>query len=214
MKTPLLRIACEAERIDRGSQTYGSIAASAQAGLRLLDTYELGLRLTHDQEPFLVMEPVSVAGVLYDAAQELEMYAREFGVRIELRLNGRYGPVMAHGGGLRAALVSLGSALVEALPAHETSNCLKLSAHRCRYGIVAGIYGDMPGINVGAFRTGRQLYGEARQPLNTFLFGSGAGIFVADALLQAMHSHLSASRHQRQYGLGAVLQTNPQLRLV
>jgi hypothetical protein len=214
MKAPLLYIARESEAINEAAESARSIRNSAQVGLRLLDSYALGIRLTGDGTSFFDTEPVSVSGALYDAAHELEPYAQEYGVKLELQLDGRYGPVMAHREGLKAALVSLGSALVEALPAHETSNRLKLSAHRCRYGVVVGAYGDLPGLTTGAFRTGKQLHGEARQPFNTFLYGSGAGIFVADALLQAMRSHLSASRYRKQQGLGAVLQMNPQLRLM
>jgi len=39
-------------------------------------------------------------------------------------------------------------------------------------------------------------------------------VFVADALLQGMDSQLTASKHHKLYGLGAILQPNPQLRLV
>jgi len=216
MKLPMMHIARLAElQAAAGGQGVAEMRASAQAGLRLLESYELGVRLVARHTSFFEVEPVSVAGVLYDAAQELKPYAEAYGVTLELQLDGKYGPVMAHRQGLQTALVSLGSALVEALPAHDTTDKrLRLSAHRCRYGIVAGAYGDLPGISTESFRTGRQLFGASRQPLNAFLSGSGAGVFVADALLRAMQSHLSASRHHRQYGLGAVLMVNPQLRLM
>jgi len=215
MKLPLMQIARQTELGLCDGEGLETIRQSTQAGLRLLESYTLGVRLAQQQTPLLDMEPVSVSGVLYDVAQQLQPYARAYGVALELYVDGRHGPVMAHRQGLQAALVSLGSALIETIPAHEPAgNALRLSAHRCRYGVVAGVYGNLPGITTQALRTGRQLYGDTRQPLNAFLYTSGAGVFVADALLQAMRSHLSASRYQRQYGLGAILPVNPQLRLV
>ena len=219
LKLPLMHIARLAELQHlSGVQDEKSAAEmhnSALASLRLVESYMFGVGFASEGTLLFDVEPVSVASVLYDVAQELNPYAEAYGVTLELRLDGKYGPVMAHRQGLQRALVSLGSALVEALPAHDTADrCLRLSAHRCRYGIVAGAYGDLPGISTESFRTGRQLFGASRQPLNAFLSSSGAGVFVADALLRAMQSHLSASRHHRQNGLGAVLTVNPQLRLM
>jgi hypothetical protein len=37
---------------------------------------------------------------------------------------------------------------------------------------------------------------------------------VADAILQGMDSQLTVTKHRKLYGLGAVLQPNPQMRLV
>jgi hypothetical protein len=122
---------------------------------------------------------------------------------------------MAHRSALEAALVSLGYALVEALPAQDVQQMrLQLTSHRCRYGIVAGVYCETEQITTDALRVGRQLYGHARQPLNTISHTSGAGVFVADAILHAMRSQLTVSRHRKLYGLGAVLPLNPQLSLV
>jgi hypothetical protein len=45
-------------------------------------------------------------------------------------------------------------------------------------------------------------------------YTSGAGIFVADTILEAMNLNLRASRHHHWYGLGTELQPNHQLQLV
>jgi hypothetical protein len=58
------------------------------------------------------------------------------------------------------------------------------------------------------------LYGRARQPMTQLTPSSGAGIFVADAILHAMKTQLTTSRHHNLRGLAAVLQPNPQLQLV
>jgi hypothetical protein len=182
--------------------------------LRLLDNYVLGVRLNLEHEA-LELEPVSVASVLYDTGQQLDSLAKNYGVSLELNIAGRYGPVMAHRQGLQSALVSLGSTLIEALPALESPQLtLHLATHRCRYGIVAGLYADSNHLTADVLRQGRKLYGKARQPIGALTYSAGAGMFVADSIFKAMHLQLQVSRHHRLYGLGAVLRPNYQMQLV
>lgn len=218
MKLPLLQIARQAEisrlgnKIDAGA--LASIEATAEAAIRLLDNYLLGVRLSLEQGT-LEIEPVSVSSVLYDAGNQLDSLAKQYGVELELSISTRCGPVMAHRQGLQAALVSLGSSLIEALPALESPQLkLQLAMHRCRYGIVAGLYSDAEQLTSDALRQGRRLSGFARQPFAGLTYTSGAGIFVADAILKAMQLQLRVSRHHRLFGLGAVLQPNYQMQLV
>ena len=76
--------------------------------------------------------------MLYDTGQQLDALAKSYGVELELNIAGRFGPVLAHRQGLQAALVSLGAALIEALPAQDAPQLkLQLATHRSRYGIVA-----------------------------------------------------------------------------
>jgi hypothetical protein len=215
LKLPLLQIARQAEqgRLD-GQPDTASIQATAETALRLLDNYALAVRLRLESAQ-LVIEPVSVSSVLYDAGQELDALAKNYGVELELHIAGRYGTVMAHRQGLQAALVSLGTALIEALPAQESPQLrLQLATHRSRYGIVAGLYGQTPALTSTALSRGRRLQRQSRQPLLTLSHTSGAGVFVADAILQAMQLRLTASRHHRLYGLGTVLPPNNQTQLV
>lgn len=215
LKLPLLQIARQAERarLD-GRANSTQIQTTAEAALRLLDNYALAVRLRLEAAE-LRTEPVSVSSVLYDAGQQLDSYAKNYGVELELHIAGRYGTVMAHRHGLEAALVSLGSALIEALPAQESPQLkLQLATHRSRYGIVAGLYSPTPALTAAALRRGRRLQRHSRQPLLTLSHTSGAGVFVADAILQAMHLRLGVSRHHRLHGLGTVLPPNNQLQLV
>lgn len=217
LKLPLMNIARRAELATGRNDLLPArdIQVTADAAMQLLDNYILGVQLATHEAWLEAIEPVTVASVLYSAGQQLLPVGRAYGVEIDLDIEGKYGPVMAHRRGLEAALVSLGYALVEALPAQENPQLrLQLSAHRCRYGIVAGIYCSTEQVTTDALRMGRQLYGRARQPLNTISHTSGAGVFVADAILHAMQSQLSVSRHSNLYGLGAVLPLNPQLQLV
>ena len=217
LKLPLLQIARRAELELMQPQEGGlnDIRVVADSALKLLDSYVMGVKMATEEAHFFEAEPVSISSVLYDAAAELAPLARAYDVRLDLQIDGKYGPVIANRRGLQAALVSLGFALIEALPALESPQLrLQLSAHRCRYGIVAGLYSDAQQITTDALRQGRRLYGRARQPLTSLSPGSAAGVFVADALLHGMHSTLTASKHRKLYGLGAVLQPNPQMQLV
>jgi len=217
MKLPLLSIARRSELGLSNPELadLASIQVTADAALQLLDNYTLGVQLVNEELQLTETEPVAISSVLYAAGQRLQPIAKAYGVELEVQIDGRYGPVMAHRRGLEAALVSLGYALVEALPAQDVPQLrLQLSAHRCRYGIVAGLYCETEEVTAHALQVGRQLYGQARQPLGGISHTSSAGVFVADAILHAMRSQLTASRHHRWYGLGAVLPLNPQLQLV
>lgn len=197
------------------SEDLREIQTTAEMAVRLLDNYLLGARLALEEQYRLHMEPVSVASVLYDTGQQLDAMAKLYGVELELSLGGKFGPVMAHRAALQSALVSLGYSLIEALPSIEDKKLrLQLAAHRCRYGIVAGMYSDTEQLSAEALRQGRRLHGHTRQPVSTLSPSSGAGIFVADAILQAMDSELKVSRHHRLFGLGMVLRPNHQLQLV
>jgi hypothetical protein len=215
LKLPLLQIARQAEQGRLTGETdLLVIQATADSALRLLDSYALGVRLALEPEQ-LAVEPVSVSSVLYDTGQQLSALAKNYGVELELSIAGRYGPVLAHRQGLQAALVSLGAALIEALPAQESPQLrLQLATHRSRYGIVAGLYADTKQLSNEALQRGRELQRHSRQPLINLTHTSGAGIFVADTILRAMRLNLRASRHHRLYGLGTVLQPNHQLQLV
>jgi hypothetical protein len=215
LKLPLLQITRHAEASQlSGELNLEVIQTAADSALRLLDNYALGVRLKLEPHN-LDIESVSVASVLYDSGQQLHDLAKAYNVDLELNIAGRFGPVMAHRQGLQAALVSLGAALIEALPAQGDSQLkLRLATHRSRYGIVAGIYSAAPQLSNEALQRGRELQRISRQPFVNLTHTSGAGVFVADSILQAMNLKLKASRHHRWYGLGAVLRPNNQLELV
>src|SRR5690348_16011700 len=168
LKLPLLQIARQAEldALQPSNESMPRIQVVADSALKLIDSYVLGVQLATQEAGFFESESVSISSVLYDAAAELAPFAKAYDVRLDLRVDGRYGPVTANRRGLQAAFVSLGYALIEALPANETSQMrLQLSAHRCRYGIVAGLYSDTHQLSTEALRQGRSLYGRARQPM-------------------------------------------------
>jgi hypothetical protein len=128
LKLPLLQIAREAELGEQAR--LDSIQTTADAALRLLDNYALGVRLALEPAE-LAPESVSVSSVLYDVGQQLEGLARSYGVTLELNVAGRFAPVVAHRQGLQAALVSLGAALIEALPAQAPGSSIPQPLRHC-----------------------------------------------------------------------------------
>ena len=219
LKLPLLQIARKAELSQLDTSTVAEsikdIQTTADMAIRLLDNYLFGARLSLENQYQLELEPVSVSSVLYDTGQQLDGLAKLYGVDLELNIGGKFAPVLANRQGLQSALVSLGYSLIEALPSLQEHRLrLQLAAHRSRYGIVAGLYSDAEQLTVDALRQGRKLYGHVRQPLATLTHSSGAGVFVAGAILQAMDAELKPTRHHRLYGLGTILKSNAQLQLV
>jgi hypothetical protein len=219
LKVPLTTIARQAElgRLtgDITLTDAGTIRTQAAAALNLVDSYLLGLELLQAQTQ-LALEPVSLASLLTETAHDLERFAGQYRVELEVVVAGRYGPVMGHPRALRAALLSLGFALVEAQAAQDQSGPrrLVLATHRTPHGIVTGFYGQYEALHAERWRASLELVGKARQPLTGISAGSGAGLFVADTLMRSMETCLRVGRYQRHAGLAATFQPSQQLAFV
>lgn len=205
LKSPLLRISYEAEA--KSSTAWTEVAASADSALRLLDAYLLA---TEQQK--LDLEPVSISAVLYDVGQALDALVRQSGGELEISVAGKYGPVMAHPKHLEAALVSMGHSLLEA--SADARPRLVLSAYKSSRGIVAGVFGNYPALSATAFNRALTLSGKARQPLPTAHAMNGAGLYIADALVNSMESRLRVARYHRLTGLAASFLPSKQLQLI
>lgn len=218
LKLPLTVIARQAElgSLEPASATgmLAAIQTQSDLALRLVDSYLLGLQLAEEQVQ-LTLEPVSVAATLTDVAQDLHALAKLYDVDIEVHVDGKYVPVMAHANGFRAALLSLGYELIEAQAAGaETKERLSFVAHRTPHGVVAGLYGDFPALHAASWRKALELCGQARQAIPSLTTGSGAGLFVAETLFSAMDSRVRVGRFHKRIGLAATLQPSRQLQLV
>lgn len=215
LKVPLTIMARQAELAEASDRHHLDpklIQTQSQAALLLVDNYLLGLQLLTQER--LPLEPVSVSSTLVDTAHIIERYAQQYAVPVELKIAGRYGPVMAHHTGLRAALLSLGFALVEAASTQQgKARTLTLAVHRTPKGIVAGWYGGAVA-RPEDWRRAMQLKGSARQPLSTLASSSAAGMFVADALGRAMDTTLRIGQHDHQSGFALTLQPSQQLQFV
>lgn len=217
LKAPLSVISRQAELACLSGQYSLDEAAKMQTqadiGLALVDSYLLGLDLWQNQTE-LPLEAVSVSAVMADTAHKLYRYARQMDVTLEVSVEGRFGPAMANPNGLRAAMLSLGCAMVEAVQSSQKRR-LTLAVHRSGQGqgMVAGIYGISGQFNSAQWESGQGLQGRAGQPLPV-LHGNGAGLFVASSILQAMGSQLDAGRRLRQNGLRAEFLPSQQLALI
>jgi len=215
LKTPLTIISrqIELEELKTGASNAGLQAVRTQAGsaLTLVESYLLGLQLLESQTE-LTLEPVSVSSLLVDVAHELQGLAKVYGTELELHIAGKYQPVMAHPRGLRAALLSLGYTLLESYPLEQRR--LSLAVHRTPHGIVTGLYGNYEDLSSRHWRQALELQGRASQPFSAISSGSGAGIFVAQTILQAMTAQLRVGKHRNQHGLAATLQPSQQLQFV
>lgn len=215
LKVPLTHIARQTELAGLpGASAIDARALQVQASiaLTLVDNYLLGLDLLANQAE-LELEPVSVASLLVDTAHALDGHAKQYGVDVTLQIAGRYEPVMAHKAALQAALLSLGYSMVEAQATLDGPRRLVLAGHRTSSGIVAGMYGN-DALDPSLWRKALQLCGQASQPLAEVFGTTGAGVFVADMLAQAMHSRVRIGRHAKQSGFALTLQPSQQLQLV
>lgn len=206
LRLPLIHIA-------RSTEMFGDNASQlrAEMALRLIDGYMLGLQTKGQLS--LQLEPVTLSSVLYDTAEVLTPFAKERGYNLKVDVGGRHGPVMGDRKVLEQAFTILGYELMSA-PAEDTAPTLTLATHRSKAGIVAGIFTDNATITTDAFRRAKVLLGSARQSLPAVSATSGAGIFIADNLLQALASSFKISRHHKQVGLAATLVPSRQLQLV
>lgn len=214
LKSPLANIARTAE-LGRLTGTpspadLAAISTQATAALTLVDSYLLGLELLRDQAA-LQLEPVSVSSTLVEVAHDLEGFAKQYNASIELHIAGRYEPVMAHQKGLKAAVLAVGFALLEGYPMEGQR--LTLAVHRTPQGIATGIYGMYERLSTDDWRRALALYGQAQRPLLS-LTGSGAGLFVADAIFRSMDTTLRVGRYLKKQGLATTLQQSQQLSFV
>jgi hypothetical protein len=215
LRVPLTIISRQTELLSLQQQSTEAtdvIHSQAVAALTLVDTYLLGLQLL--EQSHLQLEPVSVSSVLVDVAHTLDGFAKRYNVELDLAIAGKYGPVMAHPQALYSALSALGFSFIEALGAQpqRTKRLLQLAVYKKRDKIITGAYSAVP-LSVGDWQKAKQLYGSAKQPLNN-LGTSGAGMFVADALGQAMHANVQVSRYARRAGLAMTLLPSKQLQLI
>lgn len=217
LRLPLLQVARQAELAQlskRPKPILKNIELTADASLRLLDSYLLSLQLAHD--PKTPLSQVSVATILDKTAGELQKQAGLYNCNVQIKISGRYEPVLVHPEALQSALVSLGLVFIEAQqPVGKQKPTIQLAAHRNNAGgIVAGIFSDADNLSSAMFHRAKQLYGKSRHPLSQMLSTSGAGVFIADSLLANMSTHLRVAHHHKRAGLAATLLSSRQLELV
>lgn len=218
VKLPFVAIAHAAElsKLNPGhdelERLFKTISITSEAALKLIDGYLLSVQL--QQEPALALEPVSLGSVLYDTAQRLDKYAKAHDCTVELHVEGRYGPVMARQEVVETALESLGYSFIEAAGNQGAKTKIMLMVRRTPRGMSTGVFSDTDRLSSTLFKQAKVLKGLARQPLGDFSAGSGAGVFVADALFTWLDSPMKVARFKSMQGLASTLIPSRQLSLV
>src|SRR5690348_16751870 len=105
-------------------------ALSAESGLQLVEAYKLLLSAEDNlKQP---MEPVAIGAILDGIAHQLEPYAKQYNTQLQVSVQSRLAPVLAHQPSLSSALEILGSSLIRAQAAQGESKHFRLvlGAHR------------------------------------------------------------------------------------
>ncbi len=188
---------------------------SADSGLQLVEAYKLLLSAEENlKQP---LEPVAIGAVLENIAHQLAPYAKQYNTILEVSVQARLAPVLAHQPSLSAALEILGSSLIRAQAAQSESKDyrLVLGAHRSPdNAIAAGVFSSVHGLSDRTLRAARSLVGKARQPLPAVPAGAAAGVLIADMLCAAMWQPLRAAAHHNLPGLVTALPASKQLQFV
>ncbi len=212
LQLPLVQIARLAELNNDSAQTIHSIRTLSEIALQLTEHFRVTL---YGNDALL--EPVSLSSVLYNTAHRLEKMADLYHCDVQLELAGHYPPVLANAASLEAAFSSLGTVLIEAQSNNtqpSRRSTVVLAAHKSRWGLVAGMYGDSLQFTRPAFRRAKHLFGRAHQPLNQSINSAGAGVFLANVILESVADGLHPARYRKRNGLAATLQPSQQLALV
>jgi hypothetical protein len=217
LSRPLLQIARLSELpqsdLNEAMARNNVVQAIAHSSLQLIDSYALSLRV-NGRVAALEIEPITVSSLLYDTAQALQPFARQYAVELQLDTGPRMQPVLADRAVLQSALTSLGQVFVQSQAEAEESVPVRLGAHRSRYGVVAGLYSAIPGFGADSLRRAHQISGRAREPLQRLVSGPAAGVFVADSLLKTLAARLHVARYHNLTGLATTLHPSQQLQLV
>lgn len=190
------------------------MAMSADSGLQLAEAYRLVLQINQLGE--LPLEPVAIGSVLEEVAHRLSPYAWEYSTVLEVDVQGKLTPILAHPPSLEAALQALSNSLMRAQAGqvNNKQHRLILGAHRSGSGISAGVFTDAQGVSDKTLRAARALVGKARQPLPSLPAGAASGVLIADILCGAMWQPLRAAAHRNMPGLAVNVPVSKQLQFV
>lgn len=217
IKTPLLHIARQAELASSGGAMLdsNSVSSIADMAIKLIDSYLLSLPVLEQSE--LQLEPISLAAVLRTAADNLSGLAKLYDCQVELNITGRFAPVMGQQRQLEAAFTMLGFSFIEAQKPDSykgKSRCIHLTSFKTHKGVAGGIFSTGMEFGNEELNRGLAAVGKARQTLPSISQGSGAGIFIADAILNNLASKLRVAHYHKMSGLAATLIPSRQLELL
>jgi hypothetical protein len=191
-----------------------SLHLASETGLQMVEAYRLAIRA---ENASLALEPVAVGAVLAEVAHELSDYADQYKTVIEVDVQPRLAPVLAHKPSLVAAMQCLGASMIRAQSgmSEEKKFRLMFGAHRTPDNVIAaGVFSGIAGLSDKALRSARALTGRARQPISGLPAGTAGGVLVADILCSAMWQPLRAAAHRNMHGLATAVPVSKQLHLI
>ncbi len=204
LKLPLINISLKSENAN-----ITDIKSLADSSIRLIDGYVLGLNTDQHQLDF---EPVSVSEVLNDTAHNLSKIAKMYNCNLNLKIEGKFVPVMSSRAEMESALTLIGQTIIESNIAENAE--VFINAYKSQDRIVAGIFTPNLGITKNSLRKAIISAGRVRQGLPNFSYNSVAGIYAADLLLSRLASKLQVLRHNNLSGLAANFTPSQQLSLI
>lgn len=218
---PLLQVKTSVEILE--SKKYGKAAARQHAqetilnldtGLQLIEAYRLLLKGGDLYR--LPRESLAIGSLLDDIAHKLTPFSKQYDTQIEVVVQHRLSPVLAHQPSLQAALEVLSSSLIRAQAAQSDKRSLRLvlGAHKTAGAVTAGAFSDTHGLSDKTLRAARALVGKAHQPLPAVPAGAAAGVLVADMLCSVLWQPLRAAAHHNLAGLATTLPASSQLKFV
>lgn len=191
-----------------------SMRLSSETGLQLVEAYRLAIQAENTNLP---LQPVAVGAVLQEAAHQLSDYAAQYKTTIEVDVQPRLSPVLAHKPSLLAAMQCLGASLIraQASMSEKKKYNLMFGAHRTPDNVITtGAFSGVTGLSDKALRSARALTGRARQPISVLPAGSAGGVLIADILCAAMWQPLRAAAHRNMHGLATAVPVSKQLNLI
>jgi hypothetical protein len=212
LKLPFMQVARNAElgQITKSIDHYKNIETTADATIKLLDSYVLSTQTLIQQVP-LELSPMPVTSILYEVGQQLDRLTKLYNAKVDIVVEGKCGLVMAHKEALFAAISSLAYTFI---CASQQQTQVTLFARKEDNRIIAGVLSSQSTINKKSLELARKLYGNARQPYPSVTHNQGAGLYVADSLFGAMESDLYFSRLGKSRGFLAPFQLSRQLALL
>lgn len=213
LKLPLTQINNHVELSEIGAiNSNKDIADIASFGIELIDNYILGMKMNANKN-MINNDIYSVSSIFYDSAHILNKLARQYDVDIHFNINKNLSPIITDKKAIQGALVSLGGAIIEFV-SNSDNKYITLATHKCRYGLVAGIYANDLEIGRKVLQQGIKLQSNAHRPFPELSHTNSSGVFVAKQILESMDMKLLASKHQKLRGIGMLLNSSTQMSLV
>ncbi len=170
--------------------------------LHVLDALLVSRQL-HEQMS-MDLGPINVGSVMADVAHRLYPYAKALDCSIDVVVKSAQRPIIANRELLETALLALGSSVVTVRSYGEPAKGkpIVLAANSRAESVHLGMYAPV----LAGFTETPSSYGSYEA-----LAAGGAGVWVADLLMQRMAARLKQSSFQKTPGYAAALPYSPQL---